>query len=61
MSYMPPSWPDQTLCKEHRRGAIQREQQGWMAQRRAALEGTQPVAPQPCAVRSFSRAPVYFV
>jgi hypothetical protein len=43
MAHLAAAWPDQTLCKENKRRALEAQHDSWMRQREKALE-TQPQA-----------------
>ena len=39
MAHLAPAWPEQKLCKENKRRAIEEQQKRWMAQRAEAIGG----------------------
>ena len=45
MAHLAAAWPDQVLCKENKRRAIQEQQRKWMEQREQALSAAASSAP----------------
>lgn len=45
MAHLAASWPDQTLCKENKRLALEAQHKSWMSQREKALQQAATTAP----------------